>query len=183
MNPTSRQSPAYRRQRHYVDRAIQRPLLLAMIIIEVALVATFVWLMHWRLAGFIENNLYRMHATESALTLTLLVREGSPFLFLYLVVNLLVLAVVFRLWSVRQDWMLNDLTALITKSCALDFSLDPESKYQHKALVLVLAWRESERRRFSTIRDQVARLEVAVVTGEPPQNLLVSVGRLKELLH
>lgn len=183
MTSTSRQTPAYRRRRHYVDRAVQRPLLLAMILIEIVLVAAFVWLMHWRLVGFIDNNMYRMHATETGLTLMRLDREGSPVLFLFLVANLLVLAIAFRLWSARQDLIVNDLRALIAKTGSLDFSPDPESKHRHKALALALAWRGTERRRFAAIRDQVARLEVAVITGEPPQNLSVSVGSLKELLH
>jgi hypothetical protein len=124
-----------------------------------------------------------MHATETGLTLMRLVREGLPVLFLFLIVNLLVLAIAFKMWSVRQDHILNELTALIAKNGSLDFSIDPESRHRHKALVLALAWRETERRRFAAIRDQVARLEVAVINGEPPQNLSVSVGSLKELLH
>lgn len=173
---------AHRRRLLYVDSSIQRSLLLALVVLEVALVATSIWLLHWRLVHFIDDSMYRMHAAHEGLTLMRLAQEGFPVLVLFVVVNLLALTLVAGLWSARENLVLRDFIKLMEKTRELDFSGDPEPRRQHEVLKLATAWRALERARFAALREQLANLEDAEPNEESLQDLRVALARLNQLL-
>lgn len=175
-------SATHRRRLLYVDSSVQRSLLLAMMVLEVALVATSIWLAHWRLGHFIDNSMYRMHAAQEGLTLVRLAQEGFPVLVLFVVVNMLALTLVAGLWSARENLVLQDFIKLMEKTRELDFSADPEPRRQHEVLKLATAWRALERARFAALREQLANLEDARPSHQSLQNLRVALTRLNQLL-
>jgi hypothetical protein len=165
----------------YVDSAIQRPLLLAMTALEVALVAALIGFIHWRLTHFIDDSMYRMYALETALSFRRLVLEMVPVLALFAVLNLLALTLVAALWSACEKRLLQRLMSLIAKTTELDFTSDP-AYAERKVLALCAAWRARERMRFAAIRDQLEQLESLMATEKPPRDLLRSTGNLRRLL-
>lgn len=175
-------STAHRRRLLYVDSSIQRSLLLAVMVLEVALVATSIWLAHWRLGHFIDNSMYRMQAAQEGLTLMRLAQEGFPVLVLFVVVNLLALTLVAGLWSARENLVLRDFTKLMEKTLELDFSADPEPRRQHQVLKLATAWRALERARFAALREQLANLEDAEPSDPSGPDLRAALARLNQLL-
>lgn len=175
-------SAVHRRRLLYVDGSIQRSLLFAMMVLEVALVATSIWLLHWRLVHFIDNSMYRMHAAQEGLTLMRLAQEGFPVLVLFVVVNLMALTLVAGLWSARENLVLQDFIKLMEKTRELDFSSDPEPRRQHEVLKLATAWRALERARFAALREQLANLESAQPSDQSLQDLRVALTRLNQLL-
>ncbi len=173
---------AYRRRRYYVDGSIQRPLLVAVVALEVALVAASIWLVHWRLGHAIDASMYRMHAARERITLMRLALEAFPVLALFVVVNLTALTLAAWRWSLHENLALQRFCALIAKTRGLDFSGDPEERGQHVALALATAWRKRERKRFAAIRAQVAQLEAAASAGASVQELRDAVKRLNQIL-
>ncbi len=174
--------PAYRRRQHYVDSSVQHSLLIAMMTLEVALVAASIWFVHWRLVQYIDDNMYRMHMAHAGLTLTRLVAEGFPVLVLFVVTNLLALTLVAGLWSARENLVLQDFIKLMEKTRELDFSGDTEPRRPHEVLKLAAAWRALEQARFAALREQLANLEGAEPSDQSLQNLRVAVTRLNQLL-
>lgn len=173
---------AYRRRLHYVDRSVQRSLLVAMVAIEVALVTASTWLAHWHLNDLIEESLYRVHYAKTGPTLMRLAEEGFAVLGLFAVVNVIALMLAEGIWSYHENLVLQDFTRLIGKTRELDFSSDAETRRQHEVLALTLAWRARERTRFAAIRDQVAKLEAAVSAEGSPQDMRNSLENLNRLL-
>jgi len=174
--------PAYRRRMHYVDSSIQRPLLIAMVALEVVLVAGAVGLAHWRLTELIEASMYRMSLAQTGPTLMRLAAEGYTVLCVFIVVNLIALMLAAGAWSRRENRVLRDFSALLAKTHGLDFSVDPAPRRDHEVLALTAAWRERERMRFAAIRDELAQLLAAASAKASAQELQDRVKRLQQLL-
>lgn len=174
--------PAYRRQINYVDKSIQRSLLIALVVLEVVLVCASTWVTYWHLNDLLEQSLYRVHLVQTGPILTRLVTEGFAVLGVFALVNLTALMVAQRIWSRHENLVLKDFTKLIAKTRKLDFSSDPASHPQTEVLALAMAWRAQERTRFTAIRNQVAKLEASVSAGKSPQTLLLAVEDLNKLL-
>jgi hypothetical protein len=167
---------------HYVDRSVQRSLLIAMVALEVVLVAAAIGLAHWHLANSIDASMYRMHAAQAGPTLTRLAGEGFTVLGVFAAVNLIALMLAAGWWSHHENLVVQDFSGLIAKTRELDFSADPEVLRRHEVLALAAAWRTRERSRFAAIREQVARLEAAVSANGPPQRARDAVDNLNRLL-
>lgn len=172
--------PASRRRVHYVDSSIQRPLLIAIVALELGLVAACSWLAHRRMIHVIEESMYRMNVAQIEPILTRLAQEGFAVLGSFALVNVIALMLAVGIWSYRQDLVMQDFTRLIGKTRALDFSSDAETQRQHEVLALAAVWRARERTRFAAIRDQVVRLEAAVSAKASTEDLRTSVQSLRK---
>ncbi len=172
----------YRRRLHYVDSSVQRSLLIAMVALEVFLVAATTWLAYWRLISLIDESMYRMSLSQGGPTLMRLAQEGFAVLGLFVVVNLIALVIAAGIWSHHENRVLRDLVGLIGKTRDLDFSGDAEPRRQHEVLTLASAWRARERARFDAVREQVAQLDAAWSAKQSAQDLRNHVARLSEIL-
>jgi len=173
---------AYRRSLHYVDRSVQRSLLVAMVALEAVLVAASTWFVYWRLSDMLEEGLYRVHLAPAGPALTALAQEGYSVLGVFAVLNVLALLLAEGIWSRHENAVLRDFAARIGQTRALDFSGDAKSPRRHEVLELVVAWRAAERTRFAAIREQVGKLDAAVAAGVSARELRMSVERLNLLL-
>lgn len=184
ISPADKAHPriAYRRRIHYVDSSIQRPLLIVMVALELALVVASAWFAYWHLNNLIEESLYSVHIAQTGPTWARLAQEGFAVLGLFTIVNVIALIVAAGIWSYHENLMLKDFTRLIGKTQNLDFSSDAETRRRHGVLTLAIAWRARERTRFAAIREQVAKLEATVSAEEFPQDMQNSLARLKKLL-
>lgn len=169
--------PGCRRRARYVDRAIQRPLLLAVTALEVVLVMASVWFIHWRLTHYIDDSMYRMHALEAALSLNRLALEVLPVLALFGAFNLLVLTLIAALWSAYENRALQRLMSLMAKTTELDFSADPVEHRQLQVLSLVAIWRARDRARFAAIRNQLEQVETVVLSGKSDTDTLITLTK------
>lgn len=183
MNPLFSRVPfAYRRRMHYVDRSVQRSLLVAMVALEVILVVASTWQLHWHLNELIEESLYRVHLADAGPALTQLMAEAFGVLSVFVAVNVVALLLAEGIWRRHENLVLRDFTALIDKTRELDFSGDNETHKRHEVLEKALAWRAGERARFVAIREHVAKLEAIVATGKNPQDVRSALQDLSTLL-
>jgi len=174
--------PSHQRHVHYVDRSIQRSLLLAMVTLEVTLVAASIGFAYWRIIELIDASMYRMNVTQTAPTMMLFAEEGLWVMGLFAVVNIVALIVASGIWSRHENLVLQEFSGLIEKSRTLDFTGDAEFQPRHEVLALTLAWRARERARFTAIRDRMAQLETTLSKNPSPGNISALVDGLNKLL-
>ena len=173
---------AYRRRLHYVDSSMQRSLMVAMVVLEVFLVAASIWFAHWQLIELIDQSMYRMNLAHSGPTLLRLAEKGFVVLGLFALVNVAALMVAAKIWSRHENLVLQDFAKLVAKTRELDFSADPESRRQHQVLALAARWRARERARFLAVREQLASLDGSGPSREFLEEMRVAVTRLDKLL-
>ncbi len=167
---------------HYVDRSVQRSLLVAMVALEVVLVAAATWQLHWHLNELIEESLYRVHLADAGPTLVQLTTEAAGVLSMFIAVNVVALLLAEGIWSRHENLVLRKFTALIDKTRRLDFSRDTEPLRRHEVIAAVLAWREAERARLSAIRERVGKLDAAVSGDYDPQGMREALAGVTALM-
>ena len=175
---------ARRRKIHYVDRAIQSRLLVALILLEVLLVGAGLVLLYVDLKAVVEDNMFRIHLADAEPIFTLLFRETMRLLAILVVVNLVMLAVVERLWGRYVNSILRPFSGLVARTGELDLSGDAGVEQRHEAVGLALAWREAERTRCKSIRAEIADLRPEADFSSPDvrEQARASLERLKALL-
>lgn len=179
---SSRQA-AYRRRTLYVDSAVQRSLLVAMVAMEIVLVAAAIGFAYWRLSQLIDANMYRMSFSPGGPSLMAqFSKEGFWVLGAFAVINMIALMIAAKIWTRHERRTLQDLAGLIDKTSALDFSGDDEARRQREVLALAAAWRAQERSRFTAIRDQVTKLEASLSSSASDQELLMALEKINGLL-
>ncbi|MBI5921641.1 MAG: hypothetical protein HY847_08290 [Betaproteobacteria bacterium] len=174
--------PVFRRRLRYVDRSIQRWLLIAMVSLEVTLVAASIGFAYWRLIEMIDESMYRMNVVPVGPTMLIFAEEGFWALGLFTIVNVIALMIAAGIWSRHEKRVLQNFSHLIGKSLQLDFSADPDFSSQHEVLTLASAWRERERKRFVFLREQVVKLEAALSAGISSADLRQVLDSLNKLL-
>jgi hypothetical protein len=183
MTTFSQTPPAYRRHIFYVDRSIQRPFIVGLVLVEVALVAIAIAVAYWRLNVVIDESLYRVHITEFGPVWMRLAIEAAWILGAFAAINMLVLVVVESISSRFERLVLEDLGDLIRKTEHLDFSADSGDRNAHDVLKLALAWREKERTRFVSVRHQLDEMKVAFGSTPPSKsNIRATIESIRNLI-
>jgi hypothetical protein len=170
MNALLQTPPVYRRHIFYVDRSIQQPFIVGLVLVEVALVVIAIAVAYWRLNVVIDESLYRVHITEFGPVWIRLAKEAAWILGAFAAINLLVLVVVESISSRFERLVLEDLGQLIRKIEHLDFSVDSGDRKAHDVLKLAHAWREKERIRFAAVRHQLGEMSAAFVPNPPSKS-------------
>lgn len=182
MTPLPQRAAAHRRKIHYVDKTLQKWLLLALVMLEAGLVAAMVWLMHWRLSQVIEDNLYRVHLAKAASMLHQLMQEASLLLGVFIMANVIALLIADGIWRRYVNSLLRGFMTLIGKTGRLDFSADPEMSGRHRLLDLAATQRARERLRLGAIREQLAGLDAELSGDGDHRGLRELLDGLNKLL-
>lgn len=151
----------HQRKIHYVDEAIQKTLLVGLVLLEVALAAGLAWLMWHRLNAIVEDNLYLIHLAEARPILTQLLIEAARLLGVFVAVNVAALVLVDILWRRYVHSVLTSFAQSMAKTRALDFTPDVPLRSHHQLLDLTAAQREQDRQRLTAVRAQVHQLAKA----------------------
>lgn len=179
---TSKSMTTYRRHIFYVDRAIQRPLLIGLVLLEVTLLACATWLAYQHFNTVIDESLYRVHITYAGPIWKRLAKEGVWMLALFAVINLLVLMIAEWVWSRRESMVTQSFNQLMLKTSALDFSKDLPVQRTHRVLSLALSWREHERDRFLAVGQEAEQIRTLTSTGARTSDIQESLMTLKSHL-
>ena len=150
-----------RRRIVYVDRALQKWLLITLVTFEVLLISGALWMLYLQLNSLLEANIYRIHFTDSPHVYPLLLNNAVVGICGLVAINLILLLVADRLWARHINSILQPLNALLTKVEELDFSEDVGSAIPatHKVIDLAYGWRKSERQRLLKLREEISRLD------------------------
>jgi hypothetical protein len=163
MNTIAPVRPVYRRHIFYVDRSIQRPFIVGLVLVEVVLVVVAIAVAYWRLNVVIDESLYRVHVMEFGPVWMRLAKEAAWILGTFAAINILVLVVAESFSSRFEKLVLEDFGRLTRKTEQLNFSADSGNLMTHDVLKLALTWREKERTRFVAVRRQMGELNAALL--------------------
>ena len=158
---TKSQPISIRRRIIYVDGAVQKWLLIALVAFEVILVSVALWLLYLQLQSMVEANLYRIHFSDKPNVDPVLVKNMLFGLGGLIGINIAVLLVVDWFWSRHVNMILQPFTQLLSKVEVLDFSEDIAVAEQHKVVEIAHVWRNNERLRLFKLRSEIAKLEVS----------------------
>lgn len=182
MTPLPQCPGTYRRRIHYVDKKLQRWLLLTLVTLEAGLVAGMVWLMHWRLGRIIDESLYRVHLATAAPLADELMHAAPVLVGIFMLANVIALLVAEGIWRSYVNSLLRSFMGAVGKTGELDFSADPQMGGRHRLLDLTAAQRSRERRRFAAFREQLARLDAEVSGACDPRAARELLERLDNLV-
>lgn len=158
MNTMPKTNPIKRRI-IYVDEKVQRGLLIALVMLEVLLIAATLYMLYAQMSGIIDANLYRVHFSDKPNIYPILLNAAIVGVLGLIAVNALVLWVASWVWSRYIDSILKPFGDLIGRVQVLDFSEDVPIVISHHVVGLALAWRRAKRQDFLRLRQEVARLE------------------------
>lgn len=158
----------HQRRIHYVDEAIQKGLLVGLVLLEIALAAGLAWLMYRRLSTVVEDSLYRIHLADAQPMVHLLLSESARLFGLFVLVNGVALVLVDMLWRRYVRGILAAFKLLMDKTARLDFSADPARQSRHVLLDLAQQQRDQDRARLVAINQRVAQLAQAQQAGDRP---------------
>ena len=171
----------HRRRIHYVDERVQKWLLVALVVMELALAGAAVGALYWHLSGVVEENLYRVHLPAAEPLFDQLMLGAQKVLGIFILINVIGLLLADAIWRHYVNFVVNDFMALIGKTGELDFSSDADAARGHEVLVRVRSWRTRERNRLVAIREELARLEDEVSgrgDSRHLRDLLDNLGKL-----
>ena len=158
MNKNSR-SNLVKRRIVYVDEKIQKGLLVALIALEVLLVAGTLLVLYVQMGEVVDANLYRVHLSGEPDIYPLLLKTGLIGIAALVAVNVIVLWIATWVWVRHVDSIVRPFRELVAKVEALDFSEDQAHEVLHEVVDLALAWRHSKRGILRKLRAEIARLD------------------------
>lgn len=169
-------TPAHRRRRCYIDRALQGPLLAALILFELLLLVVALLVLQHNLTAAIEEQIYRAHQLPTSSS-PLLIRE-LVWVSLWLVgINVAAIMLMGRLWSGMVQRVVTPLQRLLNAVARLDLRLQEDFCGEHQVLRQAEAWLRHERERCTQLQAIAARLD-GQATPEHLRHDLLELRRL-----
>ena len=162
----------------YIDDNIQKRLLIALVTLEVLLIASTLWILYIQMSEIVEANLYRIHIIQNQSIYPLLLKTILIGLIGLIAVNALMLWVVSWIWARHVDSILNPFRKLVSKVEALDFREDEPISIPHKVVELALAWRHFNRQNMLKLRQEISQLDEFEVS---PNTLIFTQSRLEKI--
>lgn len=152
-----------RRRMRIVDHTLQQSMLIALVVLETAIVSAAFWFLYRALVAILDENLYRIHFHGSVDMLSLLVREATPVLGAMLAVNFGALLLADRIWAHYVGGILGTLARMMGSATRLDFaSVHAHGAFHHAVLDQALDWRSAEAARLAQARGHIRSLPDAL---------------------
>lgn len=155
MKPISMQD---RRATVYVDHALQKWLLVALVVLECVLTGLAIWGLYLVLGDLIDRNMYRIHFSPDDDILRDFAIEGAKILIGTGVVNVTAIILADRIWAVYVRSIVRGLDKVMFAAQNLDLMQRRDVRRTHALLDRVLRWQRSESLRLRRIRHAVRHL-------------------------
>lgn len=156
-------TPAQPHQRsiQYIDQALQKWLLIALVFLEVLILAGAGAILYFRLDAAVEDSLYRVHLAGQPSMLSVLLKESLQIVVGLIAINLLALFAADRIWARHVRNILGALRKLLSSVRDLDLREETvtEISPSHEVLIAGLEWHRTERERHRALRKSIAALE------------------------
>jgi len=147
-----------KRRTIYLDDKIQKGLLVALVTLEILLIAGTLWMLYVQMSEIVDADLYRVQFSGKPNIYPLLLKTALIGVTGLIVINILVLWVAGWVWTRYIDSILKPFRNLIGKVEALDFREDAPLDIPHEVVSLALAWRLSRRQDLLKLRQEITRL-------------------------
>ena len=168
-------------QRHhrYVDARMQLRVMVALVGLEILLVAGTLWLLHGQLAAAIEANLYSVHFDAEGATFPMLARVALPVLGGFAVVHLLAVVLAAQVWGQQVAHVMSAFRTRLARVEALDLRPRPvRGEPAHPVLAHAARWQSRERARLADLQ----RLTASLDADMNRERLRAALARTRPLL-
>lgn len=156
-------TPAQPHQRSikYIDQALQKWLLVALVALEILILAGAGAILYFRLDATVEDSLYRVHLAGQPSMLSVLLKESLQIVVGLIAINLMALFVADRIWARHVRGILGALRKILHSVRDLDLREEAvtEISPHHEVLMVGLEWHRTERERHLALRKSLAMLE------------------------
>ena len=152
-------APRYTRRIRYIDEHLQFWLLVALVLMEVLLVASSLTIVHYRLDAVIEENLYRVHLAAQPPMLHMLATATLHVLGWTLFWNLLALLAADWIWTRHVRSITAPFDALMERMAHLRLEDEDGLADLHPVSILAKSWYFTEKFRLSELRLTLKQLQ------------------------
>jgi len=146
-----------KRHIHYINPAIQNRLIISFIVFEVVLVTLTLYVFYMDINGIVEDNLYRIHVSETT-NIELFLAHLFKVVCVLLIVNIFIASIVVWWWHHYINSIVEPLERLIKAITKLDLSQDIDVSHKHDVLINMNKWYVKEKETYQSIRKLVAEI-------------------------
>lgn len=175
----------HRRKKIFVDNRLQGRLILAMVIVEMVILAVAMFYLNYRFASIIEDNLYSIHRSSQEDMLLVFASQIGWVVFEMGVLNVMMLFTAHYFWSQQIGTVVEVFRKELSLIRSLNFSKpDHVDKPIHELLTLVELWFSSERKRVSRLKSEIQKIHLSDEYNEEELlNIKAHLHHCQELLH
>lgn len=160
---TGRGSAAFsgrnQRRRKLIDARLQGILLVALVVLEVGLLAGATLYLFHQFSVIIDQNLFVIHRSAQRPLLPAFLKEMGTVVMIMSVLNTLALLVAHKLWVRHIQVVTQDFRDRLERIRALDFRAhDDRAGPRHEVLERLEQWRQAEDRRYAELAGLLAQL-------------------------
>ncbi|MDH5483646.1 MAG: hypothetical protein OEY43_00295 [Gammaproteobacteria bacterium] len=148
-----------KRHIHYINPDIQNRLIISFVIFELLLISITVFILYTDMSQIIEDNMFRSHIKEP-LNIEFFSIRLLQAVAILLVINLIAASFIVWRWRSYINNITRPLETIIDSINQLDFSIDAETEKNHETLVLAESWLNTEKERFTKIRQLIAEMDI-----------------------
>lgn len=149
---------SHQRKIKYIDHALQKWLLVALVVLEVIVLSIAGTILYVRLNAIVDESLYRIHFGGQPSMFSVLLSESMRIIGGMIAVNLLALFVADRIWVYYVRAILGELRRMFACTRVLDFRGDPAIHQRHKVLSLAQDWRRAEKERHVALNQSLEHM-------------------------
>lgn len=170
------------RKRRYVDHRLQGALLIALIAMEVCMIAIAMVYLYFRFNIIIEDSLYRIHQVGTLPTHSLLV-ELVQVMGIFTVINVCALFVAHIIWVHYVQNVVKAFRRGLGLMAVLDFrKTDTNDHAHHEVLDLLHHWQRAERERSINIRNYCKQLPDLLIERNQATSASELLDKVRNLL-
>lgn len=161
MAKSSTSAQPHQRNIQYIDQALQKWFLVALVALEVLILAGAGAILYFRLDAVVEDGLYRVHLAGQPSMFSVLLKESLQIVVGLIAINLIALFVADRIWARHVRGILGALRNILHSVRELDLREEAVTKISpnHEVLMVGLEWHRTERERHLALRKSLATLE------------------------
>ncbi len=172
------------RKRYLIDHKLQGVLLVALIILECAMLIAGVIYLYFQFNAHIDANLYVIHRQSQQELLPLLLRELGLVIVVMATVNTLCLFIAHKLWVRHIRQVTNEFTFRLQRINAADFRAIPDKEpLCHDLLLRVDQWRKHLSEHYKGINQVLVSHNVATGTEWEQSQIQTLHEQLKAFSH
>lgn len=149
------------RKKHYLSRPLQGNLIIAIVILEISLLAAIMIFLHMRFSAMIEHDLYAIHSSSQTDLLFEFAEQIGLSAFWLLCINTIFLYFILRFWSRQVKTLIGSLRKSMDQISRLHFpEQDADTALTHELQAILKKWFSVEQTRISELKQEVTGIEI-----------------------
>ena len=178
MNIATEPKPQQQRRIRYIDRNLQKRLIIGLVVMEVMLIITALVLLSGTFDQILEGGIYRIHPdSPQVIAQQLMTALGWTLLALTLI-NIVMLILADRFWAAHLQRVLSGFRSRTQHISALDLRPIDDDLPNHELSHHSSSWFESERQRCLKIEQALTTLTESISEPERAKQQLSTLRKL-----